>query len=129
MNRKSLLAVLAIIIIPVAAFFLLTFHKDTSTAAQATGKPQIIKFSSTMCLECKQVEKVFKELIPKYSDKIAYTEIIVDRRDDMKNSMIKKYNVTLVPTIIMLNSDGTQYMRIESALPADEMEQYIKGLH
>ncbi len=129
MNKKSLIAILAILIIPVLTFFGLTFNKDTSTIAQASGKPQIIKFSSTMCLECKEVEKVFNELMPKYSDKVQYTEIIVDNRDDMKNALIKKYHVTLVPTIIMLNSDGTQYKRIESSLPTDEMEQYIKGLH
>ena len=54
--------------------------------------------------------------------------VIVDNRNDMKNDLIRKYNVQLVPTIIMLNSDGTQYKRIESALPKDQMEQYIKGL-
>ena len=81
-----------------------------------------------MCLECKEVEKVFKELMPKYQDKVVYTEIIVDNRNDMKNDLIRKYNVQLVPTIIMLNSDGTQYKRIESALPKEQMEQYIKGL-
>lgn len=129
MNKKSLVTILAILILPVLAFFGLTFNKDTSIIAEASGKPQIIKFSSTMCLECKEVEKVFKELMPKYQDKVEYTEIIVDSRNDMKNSMIKKYNVTLVPTIIMLNSDGTQHKRIESSLPVDEMEQCIKGLH
>ncbi len=128
MNKKSIITILAILIIPILAFFGLTFNKDTSSIAQANGKPQIIKFSSTMCLECQEVEKVFKELLPKYQDKVAYTEIIVDSRDDMKNNMIKKYNVTLVPTVIMLNSDGTQYKRIESAIPKDEMEKYIKGL-
>ena len=66
--------------------------------------------------------------MPKYEDKVTYTEIIVDNRDDMKNNMIRKYNVKLVPTIIMLNSDGTQYKRIESSIPASEMETYIKGL-
>lgn len=129
MNKKSLVTILAILILPVLAFFGLTFNKDTSIIAEASGKPQIIKFSSTMCLECKEVEKVFKELMPKYQDKVEYTEIIVDSRNDMKNALIKKHNVTLVPTIIMLNSDGTQHKRIESSLPVDEMEQCIKGLH
>ena len=70
MNKKSLFTILAILILPVLAFFGLTFNKDTSTIAVAGGKPQIIKFSSTMCLECKEVEKVFKEIMPKYEDKI-----------------------------------------------------------
>lgn len=128
MNKKSIITILTILIIPVLAFFGLTFNKDTSIVAQASGKPQIIKFTSTMCLECQEVNRVFKEILPKYEDKITYTEVIVDNRDDMKNNLIKKYNVTLVPTIIMLNSDGTQYKRIESSLPKEEMENYIKGL-
>ena len=35
----------------------------------------------------------------------------------------------MVPTVIMLNSDGTQAARIETALPAEEMDKYIRGLH
>lgn len=128
MNKKSIITILAILIIPILAFFGLTFNKGTSTMAEANGKPQIIKFSSTMCLECQELEKVFKEILPKYQDKFAYTEIIVDSRDDMKNNMIKKYNVTLVPTVILLNSDGTQYKRIESAIPKEKMEEFLKGL-
>lgn len=129
MNKKSLLTILAILILPVLAFWGLTFNKSTSVVAEASGKPQIIKFSSSMCLECKEVEKVFKEVLPKYQDKVDYTSIVVDSRDDMKNSLIKKYNVTLVPTIIMLNSDGTQYKRIESSIPKEQLEQCIQGLH
>ena len=128
MNKKSIITILAILIIPVIAFFGLTFNKDNASVARAEGKPEVIKFTSTMCLECKEVNKVFKELLPKYQDKFNYTEIIVDNRNDMNNALIKEYHVQLVPTIIMINSDGTQYKRIESSLPVEQMEQYIKGL-
>lgn len=129
MNRKSLFTILAIVILPVLAFFGITKSKNSADIALANGKPQIIKFSSTMCSECKEVEKVFKELMPQYEDEIIYTEVIVDSRNDMKNKLIKKYNVQMVPTIIMINSDGTQASRIETALPKDKMEKYIKELH
>lgn len=129
MNKKSIITVLAVLFLPLIAYFGLTFNNNSaSSVAQAKDKPQIIKFSSTMCLECQQVEKVFRKLLPKYQDSIVYTEIIVDNRDDMKNNMIKKYKVTLVPTIIMLNSDGSLNKRIESAVSEQEMENYIKGL-
>ncbi len=129
MNKKSIITILAILIIPVLAFWGLTFNQSGDSAvAQTKGKPQILKFSSTMCLECQQVEKVFQELMPKYKDKIAYSEIIVDSRDDMKNKLIEKYNVTLVPTVIMLNSDGSQCKRIEGAIPKEQMDGYIKEL-
>ena len=81
-----------------------------------------------MCLECQEINKTFKQVFPKYQDSVNYTEVIVDSRKDMNNNLIKKYNVTLVPTVIMLNSDGTQSKRIESAIPAAELERDIKGL-
>ena len=51
MDKKTILTILAILIIPILAFFGLTFKQDTSNVAQASGKPTIIKFTSTMCLE------------------------------------------------------------------------------
>ncbi len=129
MSKKTLFTILAIIIIPLLAFFGLTRNQNNTVIAEVSGKPQIIKFSSTMCAECKEVEKIFKEVMPKYKDDIVVTEIIVDSRNDMKNKLIKKYNVQMVPTLILLNSDGTQVARIESAIPADEMDKYIRGLH
>lgn len=128
MNKKTIITILAILVIPILAFFGLTFNKETSSTANAQGKPQIIKFTSSMCLECQEVNKVFKQIMPQYKDKVTYTEIIVDKRADMDNDLIKKYDVKLVPTIILLNSDGTQCKRIESALPKAQMEKYIKEL-
>ena len=129
MNRKSIFTILAIIILPLLAFWALSFLKDESVIAEATGRPQVFKFSSTMCSECKEVEKTFQELLPKYEDKFVYTEVIVDNRNDMKNALIKKHNVTLVPTVVMINSDGTIHKRIENSIPIEQMEEYIKGLH
>jgi thiol:disulfide interchange protein len=129
MSKKSIFTILAILILPLVAFWALTFNKTEATIAEASGQPQVLKFSSTMCAECKEVEKTFQELLPKYEDKFVYTEVIVDSRNDMKNALIKKHNVTLVPTVVMINSDGTVYKRIENSIPKSEMEEYIKGLH
>jgi thioredoxin-related protein len=79
-----------------------------------------------MCLECKEVEKIFKEILPKYQDKILYKAIIVDSRKDMDNKLIKKYNVQLVPTVIMLNSNGKICQKIEGAASKDQYETYIQ---
>lgn len=129
MSKKSLITILAILIIPVLAFWGLTFNKDTSTVAEAvSGKPQVIKFSSSMCLECKEVERIFKELLPVYGDNFVYTEIIVDSKADMKNNLIKKYNIQLVPTVVMINSSGKVTNRIEGAVPKEHFEQCIREL-
>ena len=41
---------------------------------------------------------------------------------------IKKHNVTLVPTIILINSNGSQTRRIEGAIEKEQMEEYIRQL-
>lgn len=128
MDKKSIITILAIIVLPMLAFWGLTLNRSTSIVAEAVNKPQIIKFTSTMCSECKEMEKVMQEVMPKYKDSIVYSEVVVDSRDDMKNSMIKKHKVVMVPTVIMLNSDGSQYMRVETTIPAEEMDSYIQGL-
>lgn len=127
MNKKSILTILAILILPVAVFWWFSSGKD-SVADANTNMPQIIKFSSTMCLECKEVEKIFKEILPKYQDKISYTAIIVDSRKDMNNKLIKKYNIQLVPTVIMIDSSGKECHRIEGAVSKDQYETYIQDL-
>ena len=128
MSKKSIFTILAILILPLVAFWGLTFSQGESNIAEAVDRPQVFKFSSTMCAECKEVEKTFQELLPKYEDKFVYTEVIVDSRNDMKNALIKKHNLTLVPTVVMVNSDGSIHKRIENSIPKEEMEEYIKGL-
>ncbi len=127
MTRKSIVTILAIIILPLLAFWALTWNKD-STAIADTNLPQIIKFSSSMCLECKEVEKIFNEILPKYKDKVSYTAVIVDSRKDMNNKLIKKYNVTLVPTVVMLDSNGKECKRFEGAAQKEEYIEIIERL-
>lgn len=125
MNKKSIVTILIILILPLAIFWWLSSGKN-STADANTNQPQILKFSSTMCLECKEVEKIFKELLPKYQDAVSYTAIMVDSRKDMDNKLIKKYNIQLVPTVIMLDSNGKVCQRIEGAVSKDQYETFIQ---
>ena len=127
MSKKSIITILAIIILPLLAFWGLSWNKD-ATALADSNLPQIIKFSSSMCLECKEDEKIFNEIMPKYKDKVSYTAIVVDSRKDMNNKLIKKYNITLVPTVVMLDSNGKECKRFEGAAEKEEYEEVIKGL-
>lgn len=128
MSKKTVWIILAILIIPVLAFWGLSFNKPIEAVAQTNGIPQIIKFSSSMCLECKEVEKIFKEIIPQYKDKVEYTSIIVDSSKDMNNPLIKKYKIQLVPTVVMVDSEGKVCKRIEGAVSKQEYINDIEGL-
>ena len=46
MCKKSIFTVLVILILPLVAFWALTFNKTEATIAEASGQPQVFKFSS-----------------------------------------------------------------------------------
>lgn len=112
------------------AYFVLNKSVDNpvNVADATTNKPQVIKFTSAMCLDCQEMNKIIKEIFPKYQDRILLIEIPVQDGKAFTQEQIKKYNVTLVPTIILLDSNGKQVKRIEGAIPKEEMESYLEGL-
>ena len=128
--KKNLIIVLFIFLVPLIAYFGLS-SADRSNIASAdakTTKPQIVKFTSVMCLDCQTMNKIMKEIYPKYKENIELTEINVQDNNPNNDSWIKKYNVTLVPTIILINSNGDQVKRIEGAIEKDQMDKYLQDL-
>ena len=81
-----------------------------------------------MCLDCQTMNKLFKEVNPKYQDKIVLTEISVQDGKAFTNEQIKKYNITLVPTMIFLDSNNNQVQRIEGAIEKEVLENYLKEI-
>ena len=128
--KKNLITMLLIMFVPLIAYFGINFSNvpETISVDAKTTKPQIVKFTSTMCLDCQTMNKIIKEIYPEYSDKIILTEINVQDGKAENKRWIRKYNVTLVPTIIFIDSDGNQIRRVEGAITKDEMENYIKGM-
>ena len=126
--KKNIIIISLIFAIPLLAYFIFSSSASNVAESNVQGKPQVIKFTSQMCLDCQTMNKIFKELFPKYEDKIVLTEIQVQDKSSFNDEQIEKYNVTLVPTIILLNSDGKQVRRIEGAIPKDEMDKCLQGL-
>lgn len=128
--KKNLIIVLLVFIVPLVAYFVLnkTSNSQIAVADDATAKPQIIKFTSAMCLDCQEMNKIIKEIFPKYQDRMVLVEIPVQDGKAFTEEQIKKYNVTLVPTIILIDSKGNQVKRIEGAIAKEEMESCLEGL-
>lgn len=126
--KKNIIIISLIFTIPLLLYMALTASNSTTAQTTDINKPSVIKFTSAMCLDCQTMNKIFKEIFPKYQNKINFTEIQVQDKNSFNDSQIKKYNVTLVPTIILLNSEGKQVKRIEGAIPKEEMDKYLQGL-
>lgn len=128
---KNWIVALAILILPIVTYFVLDKTNGDKTnfeAVAATGKPAVIKFASSMCLDCKKMEAMMSEVMPAYSDKVVYEKVNSQSNDRNTKSMIKKYNVTVVPTVIFLNKDGSVYKKTEGAYDKKEFEEYLKGI-
>lgn len=128
--KKNIIIVLFVLILPILAYMFLSSGSGNQVGSvdAKTTKPQIIKFTSAMCLDCQTMNKLMKEIYPQYQDKIALTEIHVQDNKPETQEWIKKYDVTLVPTIILMNSQGQQVRRIEGAVDKAVFEGYLKEL-
>ena len=125
--KKTVIIILAIVFVPLFAYWWLTKDNITISPSIAAGDV-VIKFSSPMCYECQELEKVFDEVFPKYCDNITLQKIDVTQRDNNSQALIKEYNVQLVPTTIFKNQDGTVTRRIEGIIQPETLENYLKEL-
>lgn len=125
--NKNLVVVLLIFFVPIAVYWSLTRDKSFSAlpSIAATGA-EIIKFSSPMCYECQELEKIFEEVYPEYSNKVSLKKIDVTQKDGTTRQMIKDYGVTLVPTCIFKNKKGDVIRKTEGSIQPRVLENYMK---
>ena len=136
--KKNIVIIALVFIVPLLAFWILSSSNPTTAKTNVevpsteevivTGKQQVLKFTSTMCLDCQTMNKLFKEVFPKYSNDIVLTEISVQDGTAFTNDQIKKYNITLVPTMIFLDSNNKEVRRVEGAIDKEVLEGYLEGL-
>ena len=125
--NKSILTVIVIFLIPLALYFGLTRDKLATPSSIASTGAEVIKFSSPMCYECQELEKVFEEVFPKFDKNVTLKKIDVTNRTDSTNALIKEYNVKLVPTTVF-KKDGSVTRRIEGTMQPKILENYLKEI-
>ncbi len=127
---KNWIIALSILILPMAAYFILDKNQTAGNGfeAHAADKAVIMKFSSPMCLDCKKMDEVIQSVMPKYTDKVTYQSIDAQANNPKTNELVKKYSVTLVPTCVFLKKDGKLYKRTEGYIEPAQFEEYVKGL-
>jgi len=126
MNR-NVLVILLIFLAPLAIYWGLTKkHSFTPLPSVAYSGPEIIKFSSPMCYECQELEKIYDEVYPEFANKVSLRKIDVTQKDNATKELIKKYDVTLVPTCIFKNAEGQTLRKTEGMIQPKILENYIK---
>lgn len=125
--NKNLVTVLLILFVPIFVYWGLAKSRSlTALPGIASTGAEIIKFSSPMCYECQELEKIFEEVYPNYSNKVGLKKIDVTQRDKMTQQLIKEYNVKLVPTCVFKDAKGDVIRTTEGMIQPKILENYIK---
>lgn len=125
--NKNVIAVLLIFLVPLAVYWGLTRDKSFATLPGiASSGPEIVKFSSPMCYECQELEKIFEEVYPAYSNKVSLKKIDVTKKDKETNQLINEYQVKLVPTCVFKDANGNVIRKTEGSIQPKILENYIK---
>ena len=127
--QKNIFIILMILIVPLVVYFGLTRNTLTTPPSLASTEAQVIKFSSPMCYECQELEKVFEEVFPKYNRDITLKKVNVTEKNRQIKDLIKEYNVKLVPTTIFKNTQGEITRRIEGTMQPHILENYLKEIN
>ena len=125
--NKNFVIVLLIFAIPLAVYWGLTRDKNVAVLPTiAVSGAEIIKFSSPMCYECQELEKIFNEVYPQYANKVSLRKIDVTIDDKTTKKLIKDYEVKLVPTCIFKDKEGNTIRKTEGSMQPRILENYIK---
>ena len=126
--KKNIIIIALIFIVPIIAYAVLSDNQKVSAAKHTVGNPEVVKFSSKLCIDCKKLKTCFDELKPKYQDKINFTEYDVQNNDKEVTDSIDKYGITLVPTLIYIDKNGKEIRRTEGFVDKNTLESYYKEL-
>ena len=125
--NKNIFIILFIFLAPLVLYWGLTKNKSLAVLPTvAFNGAEIIKFSSPMCYECQELEKIFDEVYPQYANKVTLRKIDVTNKDREIKNLIKEYEVKLVPTCVFKNKEGQVIRKTEGMIQSKILENYIK---
>lgn len=136
---KNWVIVLLIFIVPLALYAFLDAKAQSDMMCKVEGnslvknpKIKIIKFSSPMCSECKdakiELDKALKETtVPVIVEEINVVEN-VGKGVEYNKAAIKKFKVTLVPTLVFVNKEGNVVKKYEGAMKKDDILEVLNGV-
>ncbi len=133
---KNWIIILLIFVLPLGLYAYLDANAQSNKICKVMGseqvknpKAKIIKFYSPMCSECKDASVELEKAMTNYNDTVLVEEINVVDNDKTNakynKSAIKKFDVTLVPTIVILDKEGNIIKKNEGLMKSDEIIEVL----
>jgi thioredoxin 1 len=129
MKKSSIIAILAIFIIPLAIYYFMHNASQMSSTAEASANmPKVLQFSSAMCHDCKKLETEIAPLRQEYRNKVVFQKIDVASSSPSTQQLIQSYNVTVVPTLVFMDRNGNTRERTEGSIPQSQLRSYLNEI-
>ncbi|MBQ8848134.1 MAG: thioredoxin family protein [Candidatus Gastranaerophilales bacterium] len=136
---RNWIIVLLIFVLPLGLYAYLDAKALDAKMCQVQGnelvknpKAKIIKFSSPMCSECKEANIELDKAMKKYENSVVIEEINVvenvGKGVKYNKAAIKKYHVTLVPTLVFVDKQGNQIHKQEGVMTSDDIIAVLNGI-
>lgn len=127
---KNRLIISLVFVLPLAVYGLLSVFlpQKAINSAVAANVPTIIKFSAPLCMDCQKLDKTLDDVMPKYQGKVNLQKIDATSQTSTVQEMVKKYNITVVPTTIFIDANGNFEKKVEGYIPQNKLENQIKAL-
>ncbi len=131
---KNWIIVLLVFAIPLGLYAYFESNTQVGAAKEEisynnAAKPRVIKFYSPMCSDCQKVSKEMVGVVEDFKDAVTFEEINVSEQTDKNKALIKKYKITLVPTLIFESKDGKIVKKIEGFVQDDEIQNNIVNIN
>lgn len=81
---------------------------------------KIIKFAAEWCGPCKMLSATIEKY---YNGDVPIEEIDIDK----DHEVAIRYNIRGVPTLVLLDDNGTELRRKSGMMMIDDLEKFIKG--
>ncbi len=94
-------------------------------AAPAQGKPALYDFGRSMCIPCKEMEKILGSIKGKYGNQIE-VRLVMAEKDE---GLFKQYKIMLIPTQVFLDASGKEVFRHVGLYPENELVAKLKELN
>ena len=98
---------------------------QAQSAAPTTGKPALYDFGRSMCIPCKEMEKILGSIKGKYGNQIEVRLVMAEKNEDM----FKQYKIMLIPTQVFMDASGREVFRHVGLYPEKELVAKLKELN
>ena len=104
---------------------IMDFHTSPDKWQFKGSRPVVIDFYATWCGPCRQMAPIYKKVATKYSTKIDFYRVDVDKEDELANWM----QIRSIPTFMFIPTKGIPTVCMGSMAEQDMKQQVATLLH